>query len=124
LRISIVTPSTGDVRAELTNENPKTTQAVWDALPIRASASTWGEEIYFGIPIQIELENPREVVEKGDLGFWPPGNAFCIFFGPTPASRGDEIRPASPVNVFGRVVGDPSIFKRVRSGEEIKIEKA
>ncbi len=59
----------------------------------------------------------------GDLGYWPPGSAFCIFFGPTPASRGDEIRPASPVNVFGRVDGDPSIFKAVRSGSQVKIER-
>ena len=57
------------------------------------------------------------------MGYWPAGNAFCIFFGRTPASRGDEIRPASPVNVFGRLEGDPAIFKRVRSGEKVVLER-
>ena len=69
-------------------------------------------------------ENPAETVEMGDLAYWPPGSAFCIFFGPTPASRGAEIRPASPVNVFGRVTGDPTIFKKVRAGTPIRIERA
>ena len=70
-----------------------------------------------------EEENAQAVVEKGDLGYWPPGNAFCIFFGRTPASRGDEVRPASPVNVFGRWEGDPAIFKKVRSGEKVLLER-
>ena len=72
----------------------------------------------------IEAENQQAVVDIGDLGYWPPGNAFCIFFGPTPASRGNEIRPASPVNVFGKVDGDSKIFKKVRSGDTIILEKA
>jgi hypothetical protein len=63
-------------------------------------------------------------VALGDLGYWPPGPAFCIFFGPTPASRGEEIRPASPVAVFGRVQGDPTLFKRVRSGTTVRVERA
>ncbi len=69
-------------------------------------------------------ENPKEVVDMGDLGYWPPGRAFCIFFGPTPASRGEEIRPASPVNVFGRVEGDPRVFRGVRGGEKVRLERA
>ncbi len=85
---------------------------------------TWGDEIYFGIPVKAKAENPCETVELGDLAYWPPGSAFCIFFGPTPASRGAEIRPASPVNVFGRVTGDPTIFKKVRAGTPIRIERA
>jgi len=93
-------------------------------LPIEARANTWGDEIYFGIPVKVGPENPREVVELGDLAYWPPGNAFCIFFGRTPASRGDEIRPASAVNVFGRVEGDPKVFKKVRSGDAVRIERA
>ena len=123
-RIKITTPSTGEVHAELTDESPRTAQAIWDALPLEARASTWGDEIYFSIPVDAEPENPREVVERGDLGYWPPGSAFCIFFGPTPASRGGEIRPASPVNVFGRILGDPTIFKKVRGGEKISVERA
>jgi hypothetical protein len=79
-------------------------------------------EIYFGIPLTAGLEDGREVVELGDLGYWPPGRAFCIFFGPTPASRGDEIRPASAVTVIGKVQGDPTVFKQVRSGSPVRIE--
>ena len=63
------------------------------------------------------------MVSEGDLGYWPPGNAFCIFFGTTPVSRGDEIRPASPVNVFGKIIGDSKVFKKVSSGAKIIIEK-
>ena len=122
-RIRVTTPSTGEVYAELSDENPRTAQAIWDALPIEARANTWGDEIYFSIPIEVEAENPREVVELGDLGYWPPGSAFCIFFGPTPASRGAEIRPASPVNVFGRILGDPKVFKKVKAGERVHIER-
>jgi len=123
-QIKITTPSTGEVNAELSDENPRTAQAIYDALPIEGRANTWGDEIYFSIPVEVEAETPRDVVELGELGYWPPGSAFCIFFGPTPASRGNEIRPASPVNVFGRVLGDPKIFKKVKSGETIRIEKA
>jgi hypothetical protein len=86
--------------------------------------NTWGDEIYFKIPVTSALdETAREVVEKGDLGYWPTGRAFCIFFGPTPASQGDEIRPASAVNIVGKVEGDTDLFKRVRDGENIKLER-
>jgi len=124
MRIRITTPSSGEVFADLSYENPETVRALWDALPIEARANTWGDEIYFSIPVEAEAENPKEVVEMGDLGYWPPGSAFCIFFGPTPASRGDEIRPASPVNVIGRIDGDPLVFRKVRGGEEVVIERA
>jgi hypothetical protein len=88
------------------------------------AGQTWGDEIYFAIPVKAKSESPREVVELGDLAYWPPGSAFCIFYGPTPASRGDEIRPASPVNVFGHVLGDPTVFKAVRSGTTVRVERA
>jgi hypothetical protein len=124
MRIRIVTPSAGEVQAELSEENLRTARAIWEALPIEARANIWGDEIYFSIPVDVGAENPEEIVEMGDLGYWPPGNAFCIFFGPTPASRGEEIRPASPVNVVGRVLGDPRVFKRVRGGEKVTLERA
>ena len=124
MRIRITTPSSGEVFADLSDENPITVQALWNSLPIEARANTWGDEIYFSIPVEAEAENPKEVVELGDLGYWPPGNAFCIFFGPTPASRGDEIRPASPVNVIGRIDGDPLVFRKVRGGEKVVLERA
>ena len=102
----------------------QTAQKIWDALPIRERGSRWGEEIYFGIPVRMETEKGQAVVNLGDLGYWAPGNAFCIFFGPTPVSRGNEIRPASPVTVFGRVEGDATQFKRVRDGQEVVVERA
>jgi hypothetical protein len=85
---------------------------------------TWGDEVYFAIPVTAKPESSRETVEPGDLGYWPPGSAFCIFFGPTPASCGAEIRPASAVNVFGRIRGDATVFKKVRSGTAVKVERA
>ena len=100
----------------------RTAAAIAAALPIEARAQTWGDEIYFDIGQALPGESPREVVDLGDLGYWPPGQAFCIFFGPTPMSRGNEIRPASAVNVVGRVVGDPRAFTRVRSGTGVRIE--
>ena len=124
MRIRISSPSCGEVFAEFTDESPRTAQAIWDALPLEAKASTWGDEIYFSIPVDVDPENPREVVEMGDLGYWPPGSAFCIFFGPTPASKGDKIRPASPVNVFGRIEGDPRVFTSVSNGDLVRLERA
>jgi hypothetical protein len=110
-----------DAAAEL--NDTRTAQAILAALPIKAHASLWGEEIYFSIPVSLELEAGQELVTAGDLGYWPEGNAFCIFFGPTPVSRGDEIRPASAVTVFGRIIGDATIFKQVTSGAKIAIEE-
>ena len=100
-----------------------TANLIWDSLPIESRISTWGDEVYFSIPVRTELEeSAREVVDLGDLGYWPPGNAFCIFFGPTPDSRGDEIRPASAVNVFGKVLGDPKVLKGLRSRTTVRVE--
>jgi uncharacterized protein len=114
----------GKVSVKARLGDSRTAAAIWDALPIEATAETWGDEVYFDIGIDAEPEAPREVVELGDLGYWPPGQAFCIFFGRTPASRGDEIRPASAVNVVGRVDGDPKVFKAVRAGARVRIERA
>jgi hypothetical protein len=114
----------GKVSAEAVLNGSRTATAVWDALPLSVPGDTWGDEIYFGIPVKAKAEDAREVVALGDLGYWPSGSAFCIFFGRTPASRGDEIRPASPVNVIGRVVGDATVFKSVRSGTTVRVERA
>lgn len=108
------------VDAELNDS--RTAGAIAAALPIEAKAQTWGDEIYFDIGLSLPAESPREVVGMGDLGYWPPGQAFCIFFGATPVSRGDEIRPASPVNIVGRVVDDARAFTRVRPGTRVRIE--
>lgn len=100
----------------------KTAEAVWQALPLSGNINTWGEEIYFAIPLKMELEDGQEVVSSGDLGYWPRGSAFCIFFGPTPVSGEGEIRAASPVNIFGKLIDDPKVFKEVREGEMIVVE--
>ena len=115
----------GPVTAQAELNDSKTAQTIAERLPIEGRANTWGDEIYFSIPVKAELEkSAKEVVESGDLGYWPPGTAFCIFFGPTPASRGNEIRPASAVNIVGRVQGDPKVFKQVSSGARVVIEPA
>ena len=113
----------GDLEASATLNDSSTAQAIWDALPIEGSANVWGDEIYFRIPVSLAEDDAREVVEFGDLGYWPPGNAFCIFYGPTPMSRGNEIRPASSVNVFGRIEGDATVFKQATSGSTVVIEQ-
>src|SRR5215813_9994346 len=106
---------------QATLNRSRTARAIWDALPIEAGAQTWGDEIYFKIPVALPEDDARAVVERGDLGYWPPGQAFCIFFGPTPVSQGDECRPASPVNVFGRVA---SGWKRASRASLMKRRRA
>jgi len=114
----------GAIAAKAEIDNSKTADAIWKALLIKGIANLWGDEIYFEIPVSLKLENGKELVLSGDLGYWPNGSCFCIFFGPTPMSKGDEIRPASAVNVFGRIIGDPKIFKQVKEGTSITIERA
>ena len=114
-----------DIKLEAELNESKTSQLIWEALPIEAKANLWGEEIYFAIPVKTGLETgSREVVSAGELGYWPTGNAFCIFFGPTPASSGKEIRAASAVNIIGKVSGDPKIFLKVKDGAKITLERA
>lgn len=113
----------GPVYAEAELNDTDTARAVWNALPVRATANTWGEEIYFEIPLRHPLELGQEVVQAGDLGYWPTGRAFCIFFGPTPASKGDEIRPASPVTVIGHLRSNPQSFRHVRDGVRVVITR-
>lgn len=113
----------GSVTQTATLNHSATAKAIWDALPLKARASTWGDEIYFGIPVSCGPEAPRETVELGDLGYWLQGSCFCIFFGPTPMSRGNEIRPASEVEVFGKLDGNPKDFRAVASGEQVVIER-
>ena len=105
------------------NDSP-TADAVWEALPIEERGNTWGDEIYFGIPVFVgEAQDAKAIVSLGDLGYWEPGHAFCLFFGPTPMSRGSEIRPASPVNVFGRIEGDATVLKQVGDGAMVRITR-
>ena len=112
---------TVEVIAEL-NET-RTAGAIWEALPIKGYVNLWGDEIYFSIPVSLEAEDAQELVSLGDLGYWPPGTAFCLFFGPTPMSIGQEIRPASPVNVFGKIIGDTNVLRQVVQGAEITVDR-
>jgi hypothetical protein len=115
----------GGVSADALLNDSDTADKIWDALPVTGSASTWGDEIYFSIPVKLPAAaGAGPVVAMGDLAYWPPGAAFCIFFGLTPASQGSEIRAASAVNVFGKVQGDPKVFKQVRSGDAVLVERA
>jgi hypothetical protein len=113
----------GAIEATAELNDTRTAQAIWEALPIKGYVNLWGEEIYFSIPLSLELEAGQELVSIGDLGYWPDGSAFCIFFGPTPISQGDKIRPASAVTVFGRITGDATIFQQVTSGTKITVER-
>ena len=113
----------GKVSMEAELNDTATAQKIWGALPIEKRGNTWGDEIYFSIPVKAQEENANEVVDLGDIAFWPPGSAFCIFFGPTPASKGDECRAASPVNVVGKLLGNPKDFRKVANGEKVTIDK-
>jgi uncharacterized protein len=107
------------------NDSP-TVKAILKALPIKARGNRWGGEIYFAIPVKAKLEpdNNRDVLQAGELGYWPAGNAFCIFFGKTPASQANEIRAASDVNIIGKVIGDVSVLWNVADGAEVIIKSA
>lgn len=90
--------------------------ALWNTLPIESRASQWGDEYYFDTGVDVSPGPSRETVDAGDLAYWPPGRAFCLFWGPTPMSGPGEIRPASPVAVFGKLDGDPPTLASARPG--------
>jgi hypothetical protein len=123
-RLKVVTASAGTLYAEIIEDNPVTADAIWLKLPIEGKANVWGDEIYFAIPVSAEAENPKEIVDLADVGYWPPGKAICFFFGPTPASWGREIRAASPVNVFAKVENNVKLLKLVKPGEKVRVERA
>ena len=99
----------------------QTARSLWNALPIEGITQRWGDEIYFSIPVDDVERNAVDVVEIGNLAYWPPGNALCIFFGPTPASLADECRAASPVNIIGKIEGDISSLRNIASGLPIGV---
>ncbi len=101
-----------------------TADEVWDALPVTGQVQTWGDEIYFSIPVDApEAPDAAATVDKGAVAYWPPGSALCLFWGPTPMSRGAEIRPASAVNVIGAIDSDPTVLAAVPGGAEIVVER-
>ena len=116
--------SVGNVSLEAEMLDTPTASKILDSLPLESSANVWGDEIYFDIPLNLAQEpDARADVEVGDLAYWPTGPAFCIFFGPTPVSPGDQPRAYSPVNVFGKVLGDAKQFKAVSSGAAVMVTK-
>jgi len=117
--------TSGNVKSTAELKDTGTSRAIYDKLPMQGNANTWGHEIYFEIPVSLGVEDDaREIVEKGDIAYWPQGKCFCIFFGKTPASQDDEPRAASKVNVFGKIIGDYNVFKKVSDGDKIIIDKA
>ena len=112
----------GDVKAEIQEKkNPKTAKGIIQSLPINSIANTWGQEIYFEIPISLELENAQQDVEIGDLAYWPPGKAFCIFFGRTPVSKSEKPQAYSDVNVFGTIIEGLNFLQPIKDGDKIKV---
>ncbi len=116
--------TTGDISLTAALNDSDTSRMILDALPITGRVQTWGDEIYFPIPVSATADaSATEVVEKGTVAYWPPGNAMCLFWGPTPASRGDEIRAASAVDICGSIDGDAAQLTDAVYGAEIRIEK-
>ncbi|MDI9616771.1 MAG: cyclophilin-like fold protein [Methanothrix sp.] len=115
-RIEIDIEGLGIAIAELDNRNPRTADAVWNALPIEGRAMLWGEEVYFDTPIECEDENASPSANAGDISYWVPGHAICIFFGRT--------QPYSPVNHIGRISEGLEVFSNVEEGDRIVLRRA
>jgi len=116
--------SAGEVSlpAEL-NDSP-TARQVWETLPIEGRANVWGDEVYFEIPVVAgQAPDARAEVDVGELGYWPVGHAFCIFFGPTPVSTDERPRAYSPVNILGGVLGDATQLRAVKDGERVQLTR-
>lgn len=114
----------GDVQLNAELSDTACAQAIAQSLPIEARPNTWGDEFYFTIQVSMPLdETATTSVKVGEIGFWPPGNALAIFFGPTPLSTGSEPVPASDVNMVGKIIGDATSLRKVKGASKIKIEK-
>ncbi|HEY44459.1 MAG TPA: hypothetical protein G4O11_10815 [Anaerolineae bacterium] len=114
----------GKVTQTAVLDDSPTADAIWNALPIEGHANLWGDEIYFNIPVHLEeTEDARQEMDVGELGYWPVGTTFCIFFGPTPASVGEKPRAYSNVNPFGQIEGDATAFRTVTNGEMVTVSR-
>ena len=115
---------TGDIILSAELNDCETAGVIYDLLPLTGAANVWGDEIYFSVPAHVEQsQDAMQEVEVGTLAFWPTGDAFCIFFGPTPVSVNEKPRAYSPVNVFGKITGDATLLKKVKNGDSIKVIK-
>jgi hypothetical protein len=121
---NIITISVENVTVDAELGTSPTAAKIFEALPFESTTNTWGDEIYFTIPVTMEQEpDARADVEIGELAYWPMGKAFCIFFGPTPVSRDEKPRAYSPVNVFGRILGNATAFKGITVGARIRVSR-
>lgn len=118
-----ITVGDATLDADWTDDSPETRDALADSLPLEGDAARWGDELYFSTPVDAPAENARAEVEPGAVAYWPRGDALCLFWGPTPASHGDEPRAASPVNVVARV-RDVSPLRAVEGGARVRVERA
>jgi hypothetical protein len=115
---------TGNINLVAELNGSDTANRIYQMLPLSGMANVWGDEIYFTIPVHLDQDaDARQEVGIGDLGFWPVGDAFCIFFGPTPVSTGNIPTAYSPVNVFGHILGDATELKKVKDGDEIMVTR-
>jgi hypothetical protein len=123
MRIVILFESGISIECELNEkENPKTIKALLNSLPFESRVNLWGKEIYFAVPFSAEIENPKEIVEIGDIAYWPEEPSLCLFFGPTPISPSpDIIKPYSPVNVIGKIISDLKILEKIKEGEKVRV---
>ncbi len=109
------------IRAEIFDT--RTAKDIWQSLPFESSAHVWGKEVYFSTPVKVQLEpEAKDVVEAGDLAFWVEGQSIAIGFGPTPVSRGNEIRLVSPTNIWARALDDVTQLASIREGAKIRVE--
>lgn len=112
------------IKVEVELNDSVTADKIYDALPIESIGNLWGDEVYFRTDIVSQIDETAKVtVELGDIAFWPPSNALCIFYGKTPVSTDEEIKPASAVNIVGKVTSDIEILKKLKEGAEIKVTK-
>jgi len=112
----------GDISLAATLSGNKTARAIYNTLPLESAYNVWGDEFYFTIPVHMDIEEGRDIMEIGELGYWPPGNAFCIFFGKTPVSTDDHPRAASEVSPFGQIDGDATVLRQAKAST-IVVEK-
>ncbi|MCS7385424.1 MAG: cyclophilin-like fold protein [archaeon GB-1867-005] len=123
LRLKIEFEGVGSVIVKLVEEwGPKTIEKLIEALPIESTANRWGDEVYFEVGVEAAEENSRVDMEVGEVAYWPPGNALCIFFGPTPVSVTEKPRAYSPVNPVGIVEEGIEVLRKVNGGEKVRVE--
>jgi len=121
---SLIKITMGNISVDAELFDTTCAKVITDALPIETRPNEWGDEFYFGISVRMPLdETSTTKIKVGDIGYWPPGNALAIFFGPTPMSKGPEPVPASEVNIVGKIIDDATILKKAKGANKIMIEK-